>query len=388
MPSQDEVLQRIHALSPSQRGKLEQALAARGIDALGRRGGHIADEPQPAAPDATIRAPVVSADGQSLPVLIQAQEAGQSLIDWIDGHRARIDEALGASGGVLFRGFAVGGAAGVERCLEAACGPTIDYAGIYQGIAVRRQVHGKIFTSTEFSSGLAINLHSECSFAHCWPLRICFYCTRPAARDGRTPIADTRRVLRRVDPSIRARFEKRGVMYVRNYGIGTAPAWQDVFGTRDRGEVERVCRGIGVHADWVGNDRLRTRSVRPAVVRHPRSGEEVWFNHVNSAHVRSNNPALADALMKEFAPEDLPRTCFYGDGTEIETATLEAIRNAYQRETIQFDWLSGDLLLLDNMLTAHGRQPYTGEREVLVGMAANVRRESPESMANRVVVDL
>ena len=388
MPSQDEVLQRIRALSPLQRGKLEQALVDRGIDALDRCGGRIAEALQTAASDAPTRAPVVAADGPSLPVLIQAQKAGERLLDWIDGHRAWMDEALGASGGLLFRGFAVGGAAGVERCLEAACGPTIPYAGIYQGIAVRRQVHGKIFTSTEFSSGLAINRHSECSFAHCWPLRIGFYCTRPAARDGRTPIADTRRVLRRVDPGIRARFEKSGVMYVRNYGIGSAPAWQDVFGTRDRGEVERICRRIGVDAEWVGKDRLRTRSVRPAVVRHPRSGEEVWFNHVNSAHVRSNNPELAEALMKEFAPEDLPRTCFYGDGTEIETATLEAIRNAYQRETIQFDWLSGDLLLLDNMLTAHGRQPYTGEREVLVGMAANVRRKSPESMADRVVVGL
>ncbi|CAM5231048.1 hypothetical protein SANTM175S_04757 [Streptomyces antimycoticus] len=33
------------------------------------------------------------------------------------------------------------------------------------------------------------------------------------------------------------------------------------------------------------------------------------------------------------------------------------------------DWHTGDLLLIDNMLVAHGRRPYTGTRRVLVAMS-------------------
>jgi hypothetical protein len=32
-------------------------------------------------------------------------------------------------------------------------------------------------------------------------------------------------------------------------------------------------------------------------------------------------------------------------------------------------WRRGDLLLIDNMLTAHGRRPCTGDRRVLVAMS-------------------
>ena len=32
-------------------------------------------------------------------------------------------------------------------------------------------------------------------------------------------------------------------------------------------------------------------------------------------------------------------------------------------------WRAGDVLLIDNMLTAHGRNPFSGKRSVVVGMS-------------------
>ena len=48
---------------------------------------------------------------------------------------------------------------------------------------------------------------------------------------------------------------------------------------------------------------------------------------------------------------------------------LAAIRAAYEQEMVSFPWAEGDVLMLDNMLVAHGRRPYAGPRKVLVGMA-------------------
>jgi len=48
---------------------------------------------------------------------------------------------------------------------------------------------------------------------------------------------------------------------------------------------------------------------------------------------------------------------------------IDEIRKAYDSETVKFDWQRGDLLLVDNMLVAHGREPFTGDRRVLVAMA-------------------
>jgi Taurine catabolism dioxygenase TauD, TfdA family len=64
---------------------------------------------------------------------------------------------------------------------------------------------------------------------------------------------------------------------------------------------------------------------------------------------------------------------YYGDGAPLEPAVLEAIRAAYRQATVTFPWQAGDILLLDNMLTAHGRRPFAGPRTVLVAMANPVR---------------
>jgi alpha-ketoglutarate-dependent taurine dioxygenase len=56
---------------------------------------------------------------------------------------------------------------------------------------------------------------------------------------------------------------------------------------------------------------------------------------------------------------------------------VEQIRQAYRQETVAFPWQKGDLLMLDNMLVAHGRNPFSGERKVIVSMAEpHTRTES------------
>ena len=84
---------------------------------------------------------------------------------------------------------------------------------------------------------------------------------------------------------------------------------------------------------------------------------------------------MREALLEEFAEGELPANTYYGDGSPIEPEVMEHLREAYRAETVSFPWQKGDLLMLDNMLVAHGRAPYSGAREILVGMAEPVSQE-------------
>jgi Taurine catabolism dioxygenase TauD, TfdA family len=74
-------------------------------------------------------------------------------------------------------------------------------------------------------------------------------------------------------------------------------------------------------------------------------------------------------LLEIIKEEALPNNTYYGDGSSIKDSVLDEIRRAYRQETITFPWKQGDILMLDNMLTAHGRAPYVGSRKILVGMS-------------------
>ncbi|HEX8119522.1 MAG TPA: TauD/TfdA family dioxygenase, partial [Pyrinomonadaceae bacterium] len=217
-------------------------------------------------------------------------------------------------------------------------------------------------------------LHNENSYQQSWPMKLFFYCSVAAPQGGETPIADVRRVYERLSPALRQRFAEKGWMYVRNFGEHFGLPWQTVFQTSDRAQVEDYCRANGIAVEWRDGDRLKTRAVRPAVAAHPRTGETVWFNHATFFHVTTLAPTVREVFLSTFKEEDLPTNTYYGDGTPIEEAALEELRGAYGEETVTFPWREGDILLLDNMLAAHGRAPYSGPREILVGMTEPVSR--------------
>jgi alpha-ketoglutarate-dependent taurine dioxygenase len=142
-----------------------------------------------------------------------------------------------------------------------------------------------------------------------------------------------------------------------------------VFQTSDKAAVEEYCRQAGIGVEWKEDNGLRTRQVRQAVARHPHTGEFVWFNHAAFFHVSTLEPSISAALLAQFDEQDLPSMSYYGDGAPFEPQVLAALREAYRQETVSFPWQRGDILMLDNMLAAHGRAPYEGPRKIVVGMA-------------------
>ena len=79
---------------------------------------------------------------------------------------------------------------------------------------------------------------------------------------------------------------------------------------------------------------------------------------------------MRTALLSWSTSRTLPRNVYYGDGSPIEDEAL-ATRSArcWMANEIAFPWQAGDVLMLDNMLAAHGRHPFEGPRKVIVAMA-------------------
>ncbi|MEM7583269.1 MAG: TauD/TfdA family dioxygenase [Acidobacteriota bacterium] len=304
--------------------------------------------------------------GAVLPLVVTPNVGGVQLVSWAGHNRDLIERKLLEHGVLLFRGFGVKTIEEFRQVVTAISGEVLEYRF---RASPRTAVEDRIYTSTDYPPSQSIFPHNEHSYSPVFPLRLYFYCQTPAPQGGETPLGDTRKVLTRLDPAIRERFRDKKILYVRNYGDGYGLHWQTVFQTEDPVEVGKYCQAHGIEYEWKGEGRLRTRQVGPAIVHHPRTGEEIWFNHATFFHVTTLPSELRDSLMEQFAADDLPNQTFYGDGSPIEDSVLEELREAYRQEMVAYPWQKGDVLLVDNMLAVHARNPYEGPRKVLVAMA-------------------
>ncbi len=302
----------------------------------------------------------------SLPLVIEPAVSGLDPMAWANHHREFIEMSLLKHGGLLFRDFDIKTVEAFARFMETIAGELLTYK---ERSSPRSQVSDHVYTSTDYPAAHSIFLHNENSYQRTWPMKIFFFCETPPESGGETPIADCRKIYNRLSPEIKARFISRNWMYVRNFGDGFGLPWQTVFQTTDHSVVEEHCRQNGIEVMWKDGDRLRLRAVRRATYQHPKTGEAVWFNHATFFHLSTMEQSVREVLASEVAEDDLPTNSLYGDGSPIEPEVLSELRESYHAETVIFPWQRGDLLLLDNMLAAHGRMPFTGKRKILVGMA-------------------
>ncbi|MCJ2188284.1 TauD/TfdA family dioxygenase [Novosphingobium beihaiensis] len=238
----------------------------------------------------------------------------------------------------------------------------------------RTAVGDGVYTSTEYPAHQTIPLHNEQSYTLTWPKRIWFHCVTAPQSGGETPIADSRQIFARIDPAIREEFTAKGLTYTRNYGNGLDLPWQDAFGTTDRASIQRYCEANRIVCEWTPDGELRTQQTCQAVARHPQTGDDVWFNQAHLFHPSNLPPTVRETLLAVVgSTRALPRHVCFGDGTEICEQAMSHVRQVLDECTRAFPWRTGDILMLDNMLTAHARAPFSGPRRIVVAMADPVR---------------
>lgn len=306
---------------------------------------------------------------QGRPLVLQVDQNGVKTADWAERNREHVERLLQENGALLIRGLRFVGSQQFGAVVSTLFGAEL-LQYVYRSTP-RTELRGNVYTATEYHADLHIPQHNENAYGNSWAMRLAFLCTLPSERGGATPICDSAQVYEQIPAAIRDRFEQHGVLYVRNYSEIDLH-WKEVFQTGDRTAVEQFCSENDLQWEWLDGDRLRTRQVNQASAVHPVTGAKVWFNQAHLFHVSSLEQHIQDQLLSVLPESDLPRNTYYGDGAPIEAGTLHQIREIYRRNQIQFEWQRNDLLLIDNMRFSHGREPYSGNRQVLVGMARPV----------------
>jgi alpha-ketoglutarate-dependent taurine dioxygenase len=308
------------------------------------------------------------AAGDAYPLILTPAREGVDFAPWAAENRDFIVSALLRHGAVLARGFHLGSPAEFERAAGAVCP---ELFGEY-GDLPREGVNGKVYASTPYPANQAILFHSESSHLPRWPLKQFFCCITASETGGETPLLDNREVARALDPAVLDRFADKGLLYVRNFCEDIDVSWQHFFKTDDKKAVEKTCADSGMQCEWVRGRTLRIKQKARALRKHPRTGEAVFFNQVQLHHPYCLDPATRKSLVALFKEEGLPRNVYYGDGSRIEDGVMEALGKLYWEKARVFPWESGDMIMLDNMIIAHARKPFTGARKIVVAMGEMV----------------
>jgi hypothetical protein len=298
-----------------------------------------------------------------LPVL--RAEASDDAEGWAAEHRDALRALVAEHGSLLVRGLGLRDVPEADAVLRR-LGSLMDEL---EAFAPRRRYAQGVYSSSKWPPNQPMCMHHELSYVLEPPSLMLFACLTAAASGGATPVADSPAVLDALPADLVERFEQAGWLLIRNYNEDIGASLADAFGTDDRGAVESYCRAHAIDFEWRPDGALRTRQRRSAVVPHPIHGRRCWFNQIAFLNQWTLDPELREYLVDLYGEDGLPFNTRFGNGDPIGADIVQTINETYEAHTVCERWEAGDLLLVDNIRTAHARESFEGPREVVVAMA-------------------
>jgi alpha-ketoglutarate-dependent taurine dioxygenase len=324
------------------------------------------------------------APGRGLPLFVTPRDRAlahdlDAAVAWLRERQDAFDALLCDAGALVLRDFAFRDTAGFNRAVEHYPDMEFGYLG---GATPRSNISGRAFEATRAPAASKLAFHQEMAYLPRYPKKLAFFCNHAPDTGGETLIADVRRFDAEMSRAFRDQVHRRGVRYKRNFrepgwssgdaGLDTFHRpWTEAMGTADRREAEAGCEAMGLAWDWEANGSFSVIYDAPGFVAHPRTGREIWFNQIpsqspNVSSVGTERAALYDTHYGTTHPRPYHTT--YGDGGEIAPADLMPVYPLLESLEVAFPWRDGDLMILDNFYTFHGRNPYTGHRDVQVAL--------------------
>jgi len=303
------------------------------------------------------------------PPILRAEGTGDAP-SWATEHRDALRAVVAEHGSVLVRGLGLHDAAEIAGVLRRLATGLMTEK---EAFAPRRTYSDGVYSSSKWPPKQPMCMHHELSYTLEFPGLMLFACLTAPTDGGATAVADSPTVLDALPTELVERFEREGWLLTRNYNDEIGASFAEAFGTEDRGSVESYCRANAIELEWQPDDGLRTRQRRSAVVRHPVTGQRCWFNQIAFLNEWTIDPEIREYLVDVYGADGLPFNTRFGNGDPIGEDVVQVLNQAYEANTAREPWQAGDLMLVDNLRTAHSREPFEGPREVLVAMADAVQ---------------
>jgi len=289
---------------------------------------------------------------------------------WAAEHRDRLRALVAEHGSILVRGLGLRDAAGVGAV----------FARLANGLMAEREAFAPrqiysdgVYSSAAWPANQPMCMHHELSYTLEFPGLMLFACLHPPTDAGATAVADSPTVLDALPTELTERFERDGWLLTRSYNDEIGASIAAAFGTDDRDAVANYCRANAIDFEWQPDGGLRTQQRRSAVVRHPVTGQRCWFNQIAFLNEWTIAAEVREYLIEMYGEDGLPFNTRFGNGDPITEDVVLLLNQVYDANTVREPWQAGDLMLVDNIRTAHSREAFEGPREVLVGMADAVR---------------
>src|SRR6266853_1087336 len=293
------------------------------------------------------------------PPVLRARTTGDAA-RWAAEHRNALRSFVAEHGSLLVRGLGLRDATETEAVFRQ-LGSLIPET---EGFAARRCYAPCVYSSSTWPPNQPMCMHHELSYALQVPNLMLFACLVAPTQGGATPVADAPAVLEALPAELVERFEREGWLLIRNYNDDIGASLAEAFGTADRQALESYCRANDIRFEWQQGGGLRTWQRRSAVVRHAPSGRRCWFNQIAFLNGWTLAAEVREYLVDVYGEDGLPFNTRFGDDDPIGADVIQLINEVYEVHTVRERWEAGDLLLVDNVRTAHAREPIEGPREV------------------------
>jgi Taurine catabolism dioxygenase TauD, TfdA family len=309
-------------------------------------------------------------DGEPFPLVYKCRAPAppqEEIGRWVASHRRELLERAATCGAILFRGFPLRTAEDFDRFVAAFELPNFPYDESLSN-AVRVNRTSRVFTANEAPASATIMLHHEMAQTPLYPSRLFFFCERPADEGGATPLCRSDVLWERLSarfPDFARDCREKGLRYSNvmpsenDPQSGMGRGWQSTLHAGSRDEAERRLDALGYTWQWLADGCLRATTPTLPAVRQLDGGRASFFNQLIAAHQgwkdNRNDPSKAVT---------------FGDGTPLEAAAVQAAAELAEELTFDLNWQTGDVALVDNFVTMHGRRTFCGTRKVLASLVA------------------
>lgn len=324
---------------------------------------------------------------KELPWVIEAKDDSSLdfLLNFVTQEKSRLQDVLLKHGGILLRGFNVENSQHFESILNKL---GINLSKSYAlGGQIRSKISNHVFNTTKRSNKNAILGHTEMDYMENRPRFIAFYCAIEPPMHGETPIFNCRAMYRSLNDRTKSVLQNKELQFDRiiykKPHRSNPKTIKQTFETDNFEEIEAILKANDATYQW-REDSLCIKVRQSPFVMCPET-HEVCVNVLSTphrhfflkevVHLRNRQSLIYNycgrlvAFMLGFLQKQKKLVSLQDNqvvNAQYDKTIAKDFFYSKWKHSVVFKWRQKDVLMLDNMLTAHGRMNVIPPREIQV----------------------